>query len=113
MSASLQVPLIEFVSTELGVNPARLLPNTRLNHDLGVDGDDGLEFMAAFSQHFGVDISSFEASKYFGPEAGGNLFVWLWWFVTCSWPKFVPITLDDLQASILAGRWIAGEHDTV
>ena len=113
MGTTLQEPLIEFVSTELGVNPARLSPNTRLNHDLGVDGDDGLEFMAAFSQRFGVDISAFEASKYFGPEAGGNIFVWLWWFVTRGWPKFVPITLNDLQASILAGHWIAGGHHAV
>jgi acyl carrier protein len=107
MTITLQENLIEFVSAELGVKPSRLSPNTRLNQDLGVDGDDGLEFMSAFSHRFGVNMSAFEASQYFGPEAGPNLFMWFWWSVTRTWPKFAPLTLSDLQASIQAGHWVS------
>lgn len=109
MPASLQESLIEFVSTELRVKSSRLTPQTRINHDLGVDGDDGLDFIAAFSRRFNVDISSFQASLYFGPEAAGNPFIWLWWLIAHSWPKLVPISLQDLQNAIQEGRWIKND----
>ena len=113
MAIALQESLIEFVSIQRNINPARLSAETRLNHDLGIDGDDGIEFMAAFSSQFDVNLSAFESSKYFGPEGSGNPFVWLWWFVTRSWPKFVPITLGDLQSSINAGCWVESERNAV
>jgi hypothetical protein len=113
MAIILQENLVEFVCVELGVNPSRLSPNTRLHQDLGVDGDDGLDFMSAFSLRFGVNLSTFEVSQYFGPEGSGNPFVYLWWFITRSWPKFVPITLSDLQSSIDAGYWAPCEHNVV
>jgi acyl carrier protein len=106
MTITLQEDLIEFVSIELGINASRLLPSTSLNYDLGIDGDDGLEFMSAFSQRFGVNLSAFDASQYFGPEAGVNIFMWSLWFVARIWPKFAPLTLGDLQVSIQAGQWV-------
>ena len=47
----------------------RLSAETSVNLDLGMDGDDGVEFMQAFSLRFGVDLSAFPHDKYFGPEA--------------------------------------------
>ena len=109
MNNTLQESFIEFVAAELSVKPSRLASNISINLDLGVDGDDGLEFMAEFSKRFGVNISYFNAAEYFGPEGTGNPLVWFWWFVTRSGPKLRPLTLGQLQASISMGRWVS-EH---
>jgi acyl carrier protein len=62
----------EFVSEELGVPAARIKPETRLLHDLGVDGDDAGDLLHHFSARFHVDLSAFRFSWHFGPEAGRN-----------------------------------------
>ncbi|WP_235581266.1 MULTISPECIES: DUF1493 family protein [unclassified Rhizobacter] len=45
---------------------------TRINLDLGVDGDDGAELLDAFTKRFAVDIESFANAHYVGPEAGAS-----------------------------------------
>ena len=102
--------LLDFVAAELGVERSRLHPSTRLD-DLGVDGDDGYDLLVAFSKTFSVDLKGIDFGLYFGPEAGPNPIAWLWWLLTWSWPRYVPITLQDLQASVSAGRWIPPAHD--
>lgn len=49
-----------------------LTPETRINLDLGVDGDDGAELLIAFADRFGVDMAAFHHVRYFGPEAGAS-----------------------------------------
>ena len=102
--------LLDFVATELNVERSRLRPTTRLQRDLGVDGDDGYDLLVAFSKVFSVDLTGIDLGRYFGPEAGPNPLVWLRWLVTLSWPKSVPITLQDLQASVNAGHWVPPSH---
>jgi acyl carrier protein len=45
-----------------------ITPQTRLAGDLGLDGDDAHEFVAAFSEHYGVDFDGFVWLRYFGDE---------------------------------------------
>ena len=95
-----------FVADALAVRIERLTLVTRQFHDLGVDGADGLEFMAAFGQHFGVDTSEFKASLHFGPEAGCNPFLFL--VLRMYRPRslrLVPITVGDLVEAARSGRW--------
>lgn len=106
MAAPLSDRLLDFVATELRVERSRLVPSTRLQHDLGVDGDDGYELLVAFSKAFSVELKNIDFGRYFGPEAGPNPIVWLWWLITSSRPMAVPITLQDLQSSMNAGRWV-------
>jgi acyl carrier protein len=47
----------------------QIVPSTRLLHDLGIDADDAAEILAAFSEKFSVDLSSFPFSMHFGSEA--------------------------------------------
>jgi hypothetical protein len=94
-----------FAAQQLGVHHSRLAPDVRLQHDLGVDGADGWKFMAAFGTRFSVDMTRFEANRHFGPETGGQPLLWLWWSITRSWPRHVPITVADLVAAARAGRW--------
>lgn len=57
-----------FVAEQVGVSATKLSDETTLFGDLGVDGDDGVEFLRQFSEHFQVDISSLQVGNYFGPE---------------------------------------------
>lgn len=47
--------------------------STRLFHDLGLTGDDAVDFFIAFNKEFNVDISNFDLYKYFSKEGGVNL----------------------------------------
>ncbi|PXX41537.1 DUF1493 family protein [Undibacterium pigrum] len=55
-----------------GVPIQNLSDDTSLFHDLGMDGDDALEFMQEFSRRFHVDLAQFVHSDYFGAEAASN-----------------------------------------
>ena len=109
----LDASLVEFLSKELGVPISRLTPSTTLGRDLGVDGDDGVELIEFYGRRFDVDLSGFRPGEHFGPEAAANPLVWVWRLVSRSWPKFVPITLADLEFSRQAGRWVIGGNHAV
>ena len=51
-----------------GVPVAEITPETRLVEDLGIDGDDGHEFLEAFADEFGVDMSGMSPFNYFDDE---------------------------------------------
>ena len=55
------------------INPDKLTLDTLLEKDLGITGDDAIDFIEEFAQEFNVDISSFDYSKYFREE-GFNVF---------------------------------------
>jgi len=96
------------VATELIVKPSRLAPDISINLDLGVDGDNGLEFMAEFSKRFGVNISYSNAAEFFGPEGTGNPLMVL---VVCNslWTQIKTFDAWPTQASISMGSWVS-EH---
>ncbi len=74
--------VVAFVAHELAINASRLTATTDIVRDLGVDGADGADFMLAFGERFRVDLSSFDVSRYFGPEAAFNPLAMLfpgWW----------------------------------
>jgi acyl carrier protein len=110
MSVELFESIRLFTADELSVDLDRIALETSLFHDLGVDGADGWEFVEAFGERFGVNVAPFRASLHFGPEAGPNPFVWLWWIATRSWPRMVPITFADLTESARAGIWQTPTH---
>lgn len=65
--------------------------------------------MNAFAQKFGVDLAEFRPDRHFGPEAAWNPLSVLWRALAGSDAKLVPITLADLEAAILSGRWANAE----
>lgn len=60
--------VLSFVANFIGAKPDSLSVAMTLQDDLGMDGDDALEFMTSFSNNFQVDISNFIFSNYFGEE---------------------------------------------
>lgn len=53
----------------------KLTSDTRLAQDLGMDGDDAVEFFEKFGQEFGVDLYELNAHwrQHFAPEGSGSL----------------------------------------
>ena len=93
-----------FVAEFASVHKGRISAETRVNDDLGVDGDDGEDFLNAFCDRFGVDPNLFPPDKYFGPEAGANplsVLVCLTRRVTTgSWSGLSPLTVGDLVKAV-------------
>lgn len=70
--AAIREEIRQCVADFTGVPMQNLRDGTSLFHDLGMDGDDALEFMQEFARRFHVDLAQFVHSDYFGAEAPGN-----------------------------------------
>jgi acyl carrier protein len=70
----LEKRIIEFAASQTGLDPAKIRLDSRLLHDLGMDGDDAVEFFENFSREFGVDITVLNEDwdRHFGPEGGAS-----------------------------------------
>ncbi|WZO98796.1 DUF1493 family protein [Isosphaeraceae bacterium EP7] len=114
MSTNLEARVKAFVASATMTDPERLTPETTLFGDLGTDGADGWELIEAFGKEFEVDLSRFDASKHFGPEASGNPLAMLHWFIE----EFLlrrdphevwglsPITIGDLIEAAERKEWL-------
>lgn len=67
--------IVAMVAEERSMNPQRILLSSRLLHDLGMDGDDAVEFFEKFAKEFNVDLSALGKhwSEHFGPEGTPSL----------------------------------------
>ena len=80
--------------------------NTRLHHDLQMDGDDAVEFVEVISDRWSIDWSGFEYSKYFRDEGEVcSLYNLVRDKVFGDKRPLVPITVDHLVSIIEAGKW--------
>jgi acyl carrier protein len=75
MQTDIQQRVFDFILEELRCKPHEISLERSLNRDLGMDGDDAVEFFEAFATKFNVDLSELreEWERYFGPE-GLDLF---------------------------------------
>ena len=115
--ATLDDNITDFVAEFTGVARERLSPDVTLLGDLGVDGADGWELIAAFGQRFEVNLSSFQPERHFGPE-GLPLHApleWLCCLLSWSFRKrqtpeeragLDAIRISDLMASAREKRWM-------
>ena len=106
MKAETLQAVSQFVSEELGVPATRIKPETRLLHDLGVDGDDAGDLLQHFSARFHVDLSAFRFSWHFGPEAGWSPLYFLYcFFFARGRHRDLPVTIQDLAEAADVGAW--------
>jgi len=63
--------VIDLVAHERGLPPERLHLSDRLLHDLGMDGDDAVDFFNSVHEQFGTDLTHLHEhwSEHFGPES--------------------------------------------
>lgn len=89
---------------QTGVSPSRITAATRIGEDLGVDGDDASDLLAAFASRFHVDLAGFEFRRHFGPEAGWSPFSALYCLFTGR-GRTEPVTVGQLAESAERGVW--------
>jgi hypothetical protein len=65
--------LQRFVIEKSFVNNQEITKDTRIEDDLGMTGDDAIEFIVEFGREFNIDVSSFMAADYFGPEGSPSI----------------------------------------
>lgn len=114
MNTDLSSEVFAMVSEFTGVRAEKLTLETTLFGDLGMDGDDAVDFFEEFANAFRVDLADFEINQYFGPEAAGDpvssiinlLQVW-WTGDSHKAANVMPISLRDLVEAARARRWIA------
>jgi acyl carrier protein len=78
--------------------------DTTLQDDLGMDGDDAVEFFTLFSERFNVDLTDLQWERHFGSEYWSTLYI----LVPKIWKKIkgiMPITVKDLVAAATSKKW--------
>lgn len=111
MPSSTDSEVFDFVAGFVGIPSVQISGATTLFGDLGIDGEDGSNFMVAFGERFNVDLSDLEVTKHFGPEG-----LWPWaplhwialWF-RAGTPeqkaRLLPIAVADLVHAAEVGTW--------
>jgi len=96
--------IADLVALHQGYRRDRITLATCLAEDTGMDGDDADEFLKAFAKEFAVDFAGFRFYHHFGSEGFDPL--WLFW--PPWWMKVVhiPLSVGDLVAAAMAGRWL-------
>ncbi|WP_082436132.1 DUF1493 family protein [Zhouia amylolytica] len=65
--------MYDFILDERGLYRFEIQEQHSLQSDLNIYGMDAVEFILSFGNKFGVDVSNFDAEKYFKPD-GYNSF---------------------------------------
>lgn len=73
MHDSIEDRVYAFVADELGVKRETLTPSSTLSHNLGMEGDDAVEFFERFAKTFSLDFKQLGADwdAYFFAEGAG------------------------------------------
>lgn len=96
--------LVDFVAQELWGLEGQPNKDTKLYADYGLYGDDAVEFILAYGEHFNVDVSQFMLADYFKAEGDSFIDEMISCFTgnKCSVPK--DLSLGDLEKGIIAGK---------
>jgi acyl carrier protein len=105
----LEREIIQLVCKQTGLSMSRVGLESRLFHDLGVDGADGWEIIEEAANKYNIDISEVKMENYFGPEAAATPLTLIRWLTSPAFrrgDKFTPIHVRDLVACVRAGKWL-------
>ncbi|MBP4139794.1 DUF1493 family protein [Flavobacterium cupreum] len=96
--------LKEFVVNQSAVNDQIITRSTQIENDLGVYGEDAVEFIVAFGKGFNVDVSRFMASDYFSPEGDFILPAIIRFLTNKKKKERKSFTIGHLEKAIIAGK---------
>ena len=94
--------IILLIESKMGRNNAPITRATSLESDLGITGDDAVEFLISYSQKFCADVSGLDLKKYFSPEGDFILPLILRLLTGKKEAKDSELTVGDLEKGILA-----------
>lgn len=86
--------LIQFVREEISEFNLPIDKSTRLEHDLGLGGDDTFELLRNYSLKFNVDLSNFKYSLYISDEPS----------VFANNKEIKALTIEQLERGIFYGK---------
>ena len=113
MNAEIQNAVFDLIQNERQCQRNEIALDRSLNYDLGMDGDDAVEFFEEFGKKFNVDLTELghEWNLYFVPE-GVSLFGppdgYLTLFTARPLPskgRKLPITIDRVVRAAEDGHW--------
>jgi acyl carrier protein len=94
----------EFTVEQAAVTEAEVTENASLENDLGVYGDDAVEFILAYGKEFNVDVSRFMAADYFDGEGDVILPSIIRAITGKKKSPKKTLTLNHLVKGVIAGR---------
>ncbi|HVY74263.1 MAG TPA: DUF1493 family protein [Puia sp.] len=96
-----------FISKYWNIPINGLNQETKLEDDLGITGDDAVDFFDKFSKGFNIDLSGLNLRRYFEGE-GVGLINFSWFFGKRKKVKRSSheITIADLTNALKFGKWI-------
>ena len=102
MNIGIFINLKSFVIRQSAVKDEEITRDTSIEDDLGVTGNDAVDFLIADSKTFDVDVTKFMAGDYFGPERNVVLSELFGGFTDKRKRKI--LTVYHLEKGIIAGR---------
>jgi len=93
-----------FVVDQAGVEDYEVIPEAKIEDDLGITGDDAVDFLLAYSKTFNVDVRGFMAADYFDGEGDFILPLIMRMFTGKRKGKNKVLTIAHLGKGILAGK---------
>lgn len=102
MNNEIFINLKSLVITQSAVKDELITRDTSIEDDLGLTGDDAVDFLIAYSKTFDVDVTKFMAADYFGPERSVVLSELFREFTGKRKRKI--LTVGHLEKGIIAGR---------
>lgn len=96
--------LKDFVIKESAVDDEEITRDTQIEEDLGVTGDDAVDFMIAYGKAFNVDVTQFMTGDYFDGEGDIILPAIIRFFTSKKKKPNKRLTVGHLEKGIIAGR---------
>lgn len=93
-----------FVIKESVVDNEEITRDTQIEDNLGVTGDDAVDFIIAYGKVFNVDVTKFMAANYFNGEGNVILLSLLRAITGIKKRQNKILTVGHLEKGILAGR---------
>lgn len=94
--------IVAFVRRQTATR-ATLTRSTELQRDLGLEGDEALDFIESFAETFHVDSGDFEFHRYFGPEGFNPFSLVVDLFRRPD--RSIGVTLGMLEKAAVLGVW--------
>ncbi len=104
MSSEIFEKVKMFTVQQTAVSAKKVTEDAGLENDLGISGDDAVDFIVAFGKEFNVDITKFMAADYFSPEGDPILPAIIRIVTGKKPPKQKELTIKHLEKAVIAGR---------
>ena len=91
------------VARHSGLAIEKIAPESRLLHDLEIDGDDAADLLIDYSKAFTVDMTDFSFDQFFMGESHVFNF---WKFWQRGEDHLLPLTVEDLYQSALQKKFV-------